>query len=133
VTIGPLRATDVPLHEFNAVDRDDRRFVDTTHAARIAGDVNGIVLDVLPVLAPGVVAHVHDVFFPFEYPGELLQRRCCPAEQYLLRAFLWLNPSFELRLGAQALSKVHPARLREMVPSLTSAVSPASFYMRRTS
>jgi predicted O-methyltransferase YrrM len=89
-----LPATEVPLAEFASLEGGDLLFIDTTHTVRAAGEVNYLVLEVLPRLRPGVVVHVHDVFLPWEYPRfwmEGLRRQW--AEQYLLQAFLACNPS----------------------------------------
>jgi len=32
-------------------------------------DATVFFLDVLPRLKPGVVVHVHDIFWPFDYPS----------------------------------------------------------------
>ncbi len=50
----------------------DILFVDTTHTVKLGSDVNFIILDVLPRLAPGVIVHFHDIFLPFEYPRHLV-------------------------------------------------------------
>src|SRR5258706_16043378 len=42
-------------------------FIDSSHTVRIGGDVNYLFLEVLPRLKPGVIVHVHDIFFPFDY------------------------------------------------------------------
>ena len=50
-----VRAQDVPLDVFTALEDGDVLFVDTTHTVKVDSDVNRIVLEVLPVLAPGVL------------------------------------------------------------------------------
>src|SRR5664279_5042718 len=64
----PTSANDVELSAFEALEAGDILFVDTTHTVKLGSDVNHIVLDVLPVLAPGVIVHFHDIFLPWEYP-----------------------------------------------------------------
>jgi hypothetical protein len=60
----PISATEVPLERFAALQAGDILFVDTTHTVKIGGDVNRVILDVLPRLAPGVLVHFHDIFLP---------------------------------------------------------------------
>ena len=67
-TVVPLGARAVDVSEFEALGRDDILFVDTTHTVKTGGDVNRIVLELLPRLAPGVLVHFHDIFLPYEYP-----------------------------------------------------------------
>jgi hypothetical protein len=52
------RAQDVPLEVLQQLRDGDVLFVDTTHTVKLGSDVNFIVLDVLPTLAPGVVVHL---------------------------------------------------------------------------
>ena len=51
-SLEPVRAQDVPLEVFTALADGDVLFVDTTHTVKVDSDVNRIVLDVLPALAP---------------------------------------------------------------------------------
>jgi len=88
----------VPLELFDALGRDDILFIDSTHVSRVGSDVNHLMFEVLPRLAPGVLVHVHDVFFPFEYPSEWVRQGWAWNEDYLLRAFLQFNSAFEIVL-----------------------------------
>src|SRR5207245_1914633 len=54
-----LRAQDVPMGVFDALEENDILFVDTTHTVKVGSEVNRIVLDVLPRLASGVVVQLH--------------------------------------------------------------------------
>jgi hypothetical protein len=86
-----------PLHAVatEVIDRlepGDLLFIDSTHVSRIGSDVNQLVLDVLPALPAGVHVHVHDVFWPFEYPADWVYRGRAWNEAYLLRAYLADNP-----------------------------------------
>ena len=64
----PVRGTEVPLSEFEALEAGDILFCDTTHTVKLGSEVNYLILEVLPRLAPGVLVHFHDVFLPWEYP-----------------------------------------------------------------
>jgi hypothetical protein len=128
----PIPATEVPLDAFRELSAGDFLFVDTTHTVKLGSDVNYIVLDVLPVLAPGVVVHFHDIFIPWEYPrGWFETMRYYWAEQYLLQAFLAFNDAFEVVLPAQAVAREHPDRLAAAIPSFGSGVSPGALWMVR--
>jgi hypothetical protein len=128
----PLSATAVPLDAFRQLEAGDVLFVDTTHTVKLGSDVNHIVLEVLPELAPGVMVHFHDIFLPWEYPRAWFEEmRYYWAEQYLLQAFLAFNDAFEVLLPAQALARDHPDRLAALVPSFTSGVRPGAFWLIR--
>ena len=46
------------------VNAGDLFFVDSSHTLAPAGEVNLIVFEMLPALAPGVHIHFHDIYFP---------------------------------------------------------------------
>lgn len=128
----PISATDVPLDAFRQLSAGDVLFVDTTHTVKLGSDVNYIVLDVLPVLASGVIVHFHDVFLPWEYPQVWFEEMDYYwAEQYLLQAFLAFNDAFEVLIPAQALAREHTDRLAAVVPSFVPGVRPGALWMIR--
>ena len=126
------RAEDVPLDEFRALGEGDVLFVDTTHTVKVGGDVNYVVLDVLPELQPGVLVHFHDIFLPHEYPRPLVEDHSAYwAEQFLLQAFLALNSDFEVVFANHAASLAEPERFRRLVPSFEGANVASGFWLRR--
>jgi predicted O-methyltransferase YrrM len=127
-----LSATDVPLEVFATLESGDILFVDTTHTVKLGGDVNHLILDVLPILRPGVIVHFHDIFLPWEYPRPWFEEmHWYWAEQYLLQAFLAYNHDFEVILPAHALARDHPERLAASIPAFTAEVAPGSMWIRR--
>jgi predicted O-methyltransferase YrrM len=80
------------------LDDGDILFIDSTHVAKTGSDVNRLVFEVLPALAPGVIVHFHDVFPGFEYPRAWVFEGRAWNENYLLRAFLQYNDAFEIVL-----------------------------------
>lgn len=89
---------DVPLDVFAGLEANDILFIDSSHVSKLGSDVNRIFFDVLPRLQKGVLVHIHDVFYPLEYPQSWLQRGWVWNEQYLLHAFLQFNNAFAIRL-----------------------------------
>jgi hypothetical protein len=124
-------ATEIALDEFLRLEAGDVLFVDTTHTVKIGSEVNRIILEILPVLSPGVFVHFHDIFLPWEYPRELLDLGFFWAEQYLLQAFLSFNDSFEILLSAHALHRRYPDEVNSLVRSAPANVDPSSFWLRR--
>ena len=54
----------------------------------------------MPCLAPGVLIHVHDIFFPEEYPADwVLNRGQTWNEQYVLQAFLMNNEKYRIEIA----------------------------------
>jgi Methyltransferase domain len=128
-----VKAQDVPLTEFESLDAGDVLFVDTTHTVKLGGDVNFIVLEVLPTLRPGVLVHFHDIWLPYEYHRMLVEgMRMYWAEQYLLQAFLSCNPSYEVVWGSQAVWREQRDRLERLIPSTNDHQFPSAFWLRRT-
>lgn len=123
----------VPLEVFEALAGGDVLFVDTSHVVKLGGEVNRIVLEVLPRLAPGVLVHFHDIWLPYEYHRHLVETMgMFWTEQYLLQAFLAGNPDWEVLFAAQAVAREHPDRLRALVASYTGETFPSAFWLRRT-
>lgn len=87
----------VPLSRFEALSANDILFLDTTHVSKTGSDVNFEIFNILPRLNPGVIVHFHDIFDNFEYPLHwMLHENRSWNEQYILRAYLMNNASFEI-------------------------------------
>jgi len=126
-----VKAQDVPEEVFAGLQAGDVLFVDTTHTVKIGSDVNHIVLRVLPLLADGVIVHVHDIFLPYEYPRFFFADYALYwAEQYLLQAFLAFNSSFQVLCAVHALAREQPARL-QACGVLDLGETGSSFWLRR--
>jgi len=78
----------VDLALFESLESGDILFIDSTHVAKLGSDVNFLFFEVLPRLAKGVRIHVHDIFWPFEYPARWIEERRAWNEAYMLRALL---------------------------------------------
>ena len=111
----PLQDVDPALFA-RARATNDVLFVDSTHVARAGSDVNHLVFEVLPSLRAGVLVHVHDVFYPFEYPAAWVRDGRAWNEAYLLRAFLQYNEAFEIVLFNTYLEQARPEWFAEHMP-----------------
>jgi len=98
---------------------NDMLFIDSSHVSKVGSDVNHIVFELLPRLAPGVVVHFHDVLFPFEYRQDWLELGVYWNEPYLLRAFLQYNATFRIRLWNDYLTTFHADAIRAVMPRCT--------------
>lgn len=92
------RVQDVPLAPFLQLESGDILVIDSSHVSKTGSDVNHLYFEVLPRLAAGVLVHVHDLGFPFEYPRPWVEQGRSWNEAYLLRAFLSFNRDFEIVL-----------------------------------
>jgi hypothetical protein len=126
-----VKAQDVPDDVFTELQAGDVLFVDTTHTVKIASDVNHIILRVLPLLQPGVIVHIHDIFLPYEYPRFFFADFALYwAEQYLLQAFLAFNSAFEVLCAVHALGRERSERMAA-TGALTAGEIGSSFWIRR--
>lgn len=128
------RVEDLPPEQFLALEENDLLFIDSSHAVKIFGDVNYLYLTVLPQLKPGVIVHVHDIFFPRDYlPHHFFQTRIKQIwqEQYLLQAFLMFNREFRVMLCSSWLHFKARDRLKDLFSWYHPDRCPSSFWMRR--
>ena len=135
------KVQDMDLDFFSQLGPGDVLFIDSSHTVKIGGDVNYLFLEVLPRLKPGVIVHVHDIFFPFEYRRDWVKEEFrFWTEQYLLQAFLAFNSEFEALMANRYLAYKYPEDLKAAFPSLGKLKANSkqsiswgggSFWMRR--
>ena len=74
-------------------------------------------LELLPLLAPGVLVHVHDMFTPCDYPERwVIEEVRLYSEQYLVEAFMSHNARFSIVGALNLLARRYPDRLAEKFP-----------------
>jgi hypothetical protein len=121
------RVEEIDVDFFSCLEPNDILFIDSSHAVKFGSDVCYEFLQLLPRLAPGVWIHVHDIFFPHDYPAEwLIERRMALNEQYLLEAFLSFNEKFQVALANYWLCLDHRDEAARLWPK-----SGSSFWMKR--
>jgi hypothetical protein len=64
----PRLVQDAPQSCFTGLREGDVLFIDSSHVLMPGSDVDRLLNHVLPVLAPGTIVHVHDIFLPDPYP-----------------------------------------------------------------
>lgn len=121
---------------FAKLEENDILFIDSSHSVKIGGDVNHLFLDILPILKPGVVVHIHDINLPYEYPKAYATNevfRQFWTEQYLLQAFLSCNKEFEILLGMAYLMKDHIESFKKSFPFYDSKIDlgSGSFWIKK--
>lgn len=121
---------DVPLETFDALEADDILFVDSTHVSKAGSDVNWLFFQVLPRLKPGVIIHIHDIHFPFEYIDSWLNEGRSWNELYMLRSFLSYNNAFQIVFFNSWVWQKHPEIVDRYLPE-TKGQMPGSIWLRR--
>jgi len=123
---------DVPLAVFESLAAGDVLLVDSSHVLKAGSDVQHLVDEVYPRLASGVHLHVHDVFFPFEYPPPWLQTGCSLNEAYVVRTMLSAGAAWQVVLWDSYLERFHGAWLAEHMPLLLAGSFPTGgIWLRR--
>jgi predicted O-methyltransferase YrrM len=102
------RVQGVDVSIFTALQAGDILFIDSSHVSKTGSDVNRLILDILPMLAPGVFVHFHDIFLPRDYPPSwVIEQGRSWNEQYLLQAYLAFNPRLSIVYGSAIADVLH--------------------------
>lgn len=107
---------EVPVSRFQALEPGDILFIDSSHVAKIGSDVNRLFFHILPLIPRGVYIHLHDIFYPFEYPEEWIYEGRAWNEAYFLRAFLQFNTAFEIAVFNTYLARKEPDYFKMNMP-----------------
>ena len=119
-----VQNADLPL--FQALAPDDILFIDSSHQLKPGGDVEFLLMRVLPCLRSGVRVHFHDIFLPDDYPADWAWRRY--NEQQAVAGLL--NRGYALEFSS------HQARKRPLngvlgrLP-LVAGARESSFWLRK--
>jgi Methyltransferase domain len=71
---------------FEALEPGDIVFLDGSHRVFMNSDVTVFFIDVLPMLKPGVIVHIHDISLPWDYHPYFTNWYW--SEQYMLAVYL---------------------------------------------
>lgn len=116
ITLLDERVQDVDPAVFAGLGAGDVLFIDSTHVAKVGSDVNHLVFEVIPRLADGVVVHIHDIDYPFEYRRAWVEQGRAWSEAYLVRALLIDNRRLRVLLFSSYLQAFHDEQLEQLVP-----------------
>jgi predicted O-methyltransferase YrrM len=116
VTIVEERVQELDRGIVDQLAANDVLFIDSSHVSKAGSDVNHILFELLPRLAPGVLIHFHDILYPFEYPLSLFQQGLSWNEPYVLRAFLQYNAGFPIRFWNDYMMTFHTEAIQRMMP-----------------
>lgn len=127
----PVQSVDMAV--FEALGPGDILFIDSTHVSRIGSDVNFLVLEVLPRLAPGVLVHIHDIFMPADYPETWIRNyNFFWNEQYLIQAFLCGNRDYVVRFCVSYMGLNHLDAMQTIFPGFQRGLGGGSLWIEKT-
>ena len=125
----------IDLEFFDKLQAGDILFIDSTHTVKFNSDCVKEILNILPRLPKGVFVHIHDIFFPYDYPPQwIIEERRAWNEQYLLEAFLAYNSSFEIILANNWLTIDYPEKVAKIWTNLLNSKnthSAGGFWIRK--
>src|SRR5450759_218780 len=107
----------VSLDTFESLRVGDVLFIDSTHVLRTGSDVCYELFEILPRLAPGVLVHFHDMFWPFEYPRSwVVEENRSWNELYAVRAFLTDNAHWRVAMFNDYMAKLERDLIESTYP-----------------
>ena len=116
VELDPRPVQAVPFERFSELGAGDLLFIDSSHAVKIGSDVNKLMLEVIPKLAPGVIVHIHDIALPYVYPRTALEDYFGWQETALVLALMTGNPKLCPLASLSALHYDRQTQLLNLFP-----------------
>jgi hypothetical protein len=130
-TIHETRVQNVDLAIFDELKSGDILFIDSTHVLNTGSDVHFELFDVLQRVREGVYVHIHDIFWPFEYPEQwVVEENRSWNEVYALRAFLMNNDSWDIVFFNDYFAKIEEDTIQSTCPSFLKKGG-GSLWLRR--
>ena len=129
IIVSPVQ--DVDIARFTELEPGDILFIDCSHVVKTGSDAHHLITRVLPVVPTGVYIHIHDMFWPFEYPRVWIEEGRVWTEAYLLHAFLLFNQEFEIVFFNDWMAAQHYDLMVHEVPALAQGAGGALWLRRR--
>ncbi len=101
------------LEIFSQLEPGDILFLDGSHRCFMNSDVTVFMMDVLPMIKPGVIIGVHDILLPYDYPESFKNWHW--NEQYMFAVYLLA--------AANHIKILMPGRYMSFRPELEEAFS----------
>lgn len=115
-TIYRKRVQELNVELFDSLDAQDILFIDSSHVAKIGSDLAYLFLRVIPRLRPGVLIHLHDIFYPCSYPMDWIRQGRAWNESLFLRAMLVASNRFEVVAFNSYAAQSFPALFESGLP-----------------
>lgn len=120
-----------PPETFKKLEANDILLIDNSHVSKTGSDVNYIMTEVLPVLNKGVVVHIHDIFYPFEYPKEwVLNLKRNWNEIYSVHNFLLFNNAYKIIFFSDFVHQKYKDELENALPHFFAG-RPGSIWIQK--
>ena len=106
----------VPPDFFSRLGQGDLLFIDSSHTVKPGSDVNYLILEILPLIRPGVVVHFHDIYLPYDFQRNILKTFLHWSETSLLRAYMVGNDRIKILFCLSHLHYDRQQELKELFP-----------------
>lgn len=102
---------------FWSLQHRDILLIDGSHVLKAGSDVDYLFNEILPRLKPGVRIHVHDIFYPFEYPESWQEQKIAFNEAYALEMLLRNSDKIKILYWNNFLEQTHKSWFSEKMPA----------------
>ena len=92
---------------FDSLEQNDILLIDSSYVSKPGSDVNYYLFEIFPRIKAGVYIHIHDIFYPMEYPKDWITEESTYNEMFILRSFLMYNTAFSVRFFGEQLLMDH--------------------------
>jgi predicted O-methyltransferase YrrM len=122
ITISKDIVQNIKTEVFTTLQSGDFLFVDNSHVCKTGSDVNFIFTEILPILNKGVLIHIHDIFYPFEYPKNwALTHKLNWNEIFIMHSFLLFNHEFQILFFADYMQQQFETLINNTSPNFLSS------------
>lgn len=130
-SINQARLQDIPDDVFARLEANDILFIDSSHVVKCRSDVADYAFRILPLLKPGVLVHIHDIFYPFEYPPAwiAIENRSWN-EAYIVRALLQNRSAWDILMFNDLMFNKYADRASALMP-ITLKNTGGSLWLRK--
>jgi predicted O-methyltransferase YrrM len=97
ITLIKNNLENIDLNIFTTLTENDILFIDSSHVLKLDSDVLYYFTKIFPLINKGVLIHIHDIFFPYDYPLDWLKEGRFWNEQYFLYVFLQYNDKYKIK------------------------------------
>lgn len=121
----------VPVDIYDALEPNDILLIDSTHIVKTGSDCCFEMFNILPRLKPGVIVHIHDMFWPFEYPRHwVVDENRSWNEIYAIRALLTDNPNWKIIMFNDYMERFESDLVKKTYPTFLKAAGAALWLQR---
>jgi len=114
ITLLEKRLEEIDLSLFTTLSENDILFIDSSHVLKLESDVMYYFTKIFPLLQKNVLVHIHDIFFPYDYPLSWLKEGRFWNEQYALYLFLQYNTKFQIQFCNSYSEYKYPKELKKI-------------------